>query len=444
MLTRIGKYKLKNVYFEGGQGHYTTSSHCFASTTSRSRSPFLSPRHLRTRASPASSSTRPFRPRSAKAPRARLIGSAGQYEQIAGRAFGELDPARSAQRADPGRRARQGRGRQGALCRDVRASPSRSTCRRRAGCMWHDVPNRGRADHCSTRRSARSAMSGLPARGRATTRDERDTRHRGAADDESRRRTTGCRCRSRRMPTAPRSPGGAWPHRQPLGRRRAAADRADQPGAVPAGDARHGASDARLARHETHGRRRHRRDARSRRPTGSSAAAARSKRRRRSRKLPVQICLKGGFDPAKLYQVVYTAKDPYILGIGFAAWRDLASFFKYADKDDAGTANPLAGRIKYSITRGRSQSGNYPARLAASSALTRTRRSARYTTACGRSSRAAASRSTSAGRSPTACSSSTRRAAKGRSGGCRIPITRAACPRAASSIAATRRRPARR
>jgi hypothetical protein len=75
--------------------------------------------------------------------------------------------------------------------------------------------------------------------------------------------------------------------------------------------------------------------------------------------LPVQICLKGGFNPAKLYQVVYTAKDPYILGIGFAAWRDLVSFLKYADKDDAGTANPLAGRIKYSITRGRSQSGNY-------------------------------------------------------------------------------------
>ena len=75
--------------------------------------------------------------------------------------------------------------------------------------------------------------------------------------------------------------------------------------------------------------------------------------------LPVQICLKGGFNPAKLYQVVYTAKDPYILGIGFAAWRDVASFFKYAAKDDFGTANPLAGRIAQSITRGRSQSGNY-------------------------------------------------------------------------------------
>jgi hypothetical protein len=75
--------------------------------------------------------------------------------------------------------------------------------------------------------------------------------------------------------------------------------------------------------------------------------------------LPVRICLRGGFDPAKLYQVVYTAKDPYILGIGFAAWRDVASFFKYADKDDAGTPNPLARRVNWSITRGRSQSGNY-------------------------------------------------------------------------------------
>jgi hypothetical protein len=76
-------------------------------------------------------------------------------------------------------------------------------------------------------------------------------------------------------------------------------------------------------------------------------------------KLPVQICLKGGFNAAKLYQVVYTARDPYPLGIGFAAWRDLGSFFKYAKQDDAGTPNPIAGKITHSIARGRSQSGNY-------------------------------------------------------------------------------------
>jgi len=76
-------------------------------------------------------------------------------------------------------------------------------------------------------------------------------------------------------------------------------------------------------------------------------------------RLPVQICLKGGFNAAKLYQVVYTAKDPYPLGIGFAAWRDLGAFFKYAQQDDAGTPNPIAGKISHSIARGRSQSGNY-------------------------------------------------------------------------------------
>ena len=72
-----------------------------------------------------------------------------------------------------------------------------------------------------------------------------------------------------------------------------------------------------------------------------------------------QICLKDGFSANRLYQVVFTAQDPYVLGIGFAAWRDLAAFFKRAEADDTGTPNPLAKVIKHSITRGISQSGNY-------------------------------------------------------------------------------------
>jgi hypothetical protein len=73
----------------------------------------------------------------------------------------------------------------------------------------------------------------------------------------------------------------------------------------------------------------------------------------------VQICLKGGFNLNKLYQVVYTAKDPYVLGVGFAAWRDVGAFFKHETQDDAGTPNPVAGLITHSIARGVSQSGNY-------------------------------------------------------------------------------------
>ncbi len=74
---------------------------------------------------------------------------------------------------------------------------------------------------------------------------------------------------------------------------------------------------------------------------------------------PTQICLKYGFDPARLYQVTFTAADPPVLGMGFAAWRDVAAFFKTASTDDTGTPNPLAGAIKHSIARGISQSGNY-------------------------------------------------------------------------------------
>ena len=74
---------------------------------------------------------------------------------------------------------------------------------------------------------------------------------------------------------------------------------------------------------------------------------------------PTQICLKNGFDPARLYQVVFTAADPYVLGVGFAAWRDVGAFFKKANADDSGSPNPLAKRVTHSIARGISQSGNY-------------------------------------------------------------------------------------
>jgi hypothetical protein len=74
---------------------------------------------------------------------------------------------------------------------------------------------------------------------------------------------------------------------------------------------------------------------------------------------PTQICLKNGFDPNLLYQVTFTAKDPPVLGIGFAAFRDVASFFRNAAQDDAGTPNPLAGGVSWTISRGISQSGNF-------------------------------------------------------------------------------------
>ena len=80
--------------------------------------------------------------------------------------------------------------------------------------------------------------------------------------------------------------------------------------------------------------------------------------------LPVRVCLNPSgaapaFDPLKLYQLVYTTKDPYVLGAGTAAFRDVQSFFRYEAHDDFGWQNPLAGKITSAIIRGVSQSGNF-------------------------------------------------------------------------------------
>jgi hypothetical protein len=75
--------------------------------------------------------------------------------------------------------------------------------------------------------------------------------------------------------------------------------------------------------------------------------------------LPVQVCLKGGFKPEILYQLIYQVKAPYVLGAGTAAFRDVQSFFRYESRDDFGTPNPVYGYIRKAIVRGSSQSGNF-------------------------------------------------------------------------------------
>ena len=65
------------------------------------------------------------------------------------------------------------------------------------------------------------------------------------------------------------------------------------------------------------------------------------------------LCLPAGFQPGRLYELIYRAKDPTVAGIGFAATRDLAAFFR----DTQGTANPLYRDGTRSILMGTSQSG---------------------------------------------------------------------------------------
>ena len=54
------------------------------------------------------------------------------------------------------------------------------------------------------------------------------------------------------------------------------------------------------------------------------------------------LCLFDGFDPDKVYELIYPAKNPWVMGLGYAVTRDVASFLRYETADDAGTSNPLA------------------------------------------------------------------------------------------------------
>ena len=58
-----------------------------------------------------------------------------------------------------------------------------------------------------------------------------------------------------------------------------------------------------------------------------------------------------------IYEFSYTAKDPTVNGVGFAAIRDFNSFLRYATADDFGTKNPLAGDVTRIYTEISSQPG---------------------------------------------------------------------------------------
>jgi hypothetical protein len=54
-----------------------------------------------------------------------------------------------------------------------------------------------------------------------------------------------------------------------------------------------------------------------------------------------EICLFSGFQFGKIYELIYRAKDPTVIGLGYAGTRDLVSFLKHERHDDYGTLNPL-------------------------------------------------------------------------------------------------------
>jgi hypothetical protein len=67
------------------------------------------------------------------------------------------------------------------------------------------------------------------------------------------------------------------------------------------------------------------------------------------------VTLDGGFEAGLIYDVIYRARDPRVVGVGLAGTRDIVSFFKHAD---AARGNPMPG-LRFAIGWGVSQTGRF-------------------------------------------------------------------------------------
>ncbi|MDA0734980.1 MAG: alpha/beta hydrolase domain-containing protein [Chloroflexi bacterium] len=68
------------------------------------------------------------------------------------------------------------------------------------------------------------------------------------------------------------------------------------------------------------------------------------------------ICYEPGFQPGKIYQVIYSSSQAPIAGLGLLGTRDLVSFLRYGNAE---SGNPCAGEIQYALGFGQSQSGRF-------------------------------------------------------------------------------------
>ena len=76
------------------------------------------------------------------------------------------------------------------------------------------------------------------------------------------------------------------------------------------------------------------------------------------------LCLFDGFRADRLYELIYPATDPTVMGLGYAVTRDVASFLRYQARDDARNPNPLAidattVNIRRTYASGTSSTGMY-------------------------------------------------------------------------------------
>jgi hypothetical protein len=72
--------------------------------------------------------------------------------------------------------------------------------------------------------------------------------------------------------------------------------------------------------------------------------------------------LGANFAPVKIYEIWYEATGSTVMGVGFAASRDLVAFLRYERTDDHGTPNPMIGDgsgVVHALAFGVSQAGRF-------------------------------------------------------------------------------------
>ncbi|HEU4563510.1 MAG TPA: alpha/beta hydrolase domain-containing protein [Gemmatimonadaceae bacterium] len=62
---------------------------------------------------------------------------------------------------------------------------------------------------------------------------------------------------------------------------------------------------------------------------------------------PRSVYMAAGFEPGKIYEVIYRARDPYVVGTGLAAVRDVISYLKY----DPASIAPTRWGIAYGVSQ---------------------------------------------------------------------------------------------
>jgi hypothetical protein len=71
---------------------------------------------------------------------------------------------------------------------------------------------------------------------------------------------------------------------------------------------------------------------------------------------PAYVWLEGGFEPGKVYEVIYRTNVCPVVGTGLLAVRDFTAFLHHGAED---VGNPCAGRIERAYGFGRSQTGRF-------------------------------------------------------------------------------------